>query len=100
MTRGKLSLLLATKILTPRIPPGLIDRPRLLGLVAQAQAKQLIVIKAPAGFGKTSLAVAWTERLRQSGNRVAWLALEVDDDEPARFLHYVAHALRRACNSV
>jgi len=100
VTPGKLPLLLTTKIVAPRVPPGLIDRPRLLRLVEQAQARQLILIRAPAGFGKTSLAIAWAQRLRQSGSRVAWLALDADDDEPARFLHYVVHALRRACNSV
>ena len=65
--------LLATKILPPRCAPGLIDRPRLLDLVAQVQTKQVAVIKAGPGFGKTSLAVAWAERLQQSGklNRLA-----------------------------
>ena len=98
MTPGKLPLLLTTKIAVPRVPLGLIDRPRLFRLVEEAQAKQFVVIKAPAGFGKTSLAIAWADRLRQSASRVAWLALDADDDEPARFLHYVVHALRRACN--
>jgi hypothetical protein len=50
--------LLATKILPPQCAPGLIDRPRLLDLIAQVQAKQVAVIQAGPGFGKTSLAVA------------------------------------------
>jgi LuxR family transcriptional regulator, maltose regulon positive regulatory protein len=100
MTPGKLPLLLTTKVVPPRMPPGLIDRPRLLALVEQAQRKQLILVRAPAGFGKSSLAIVWAEKLRQLGSRVAWLALDADDDEPARFLHYVVHSLRRACNSV
>jgi LuxR family maltose regulon positive regulatory protein len=82
--------LLATKILPPRCAPGLIDGPRLLDLVAQVETKQV------AGFGKTSLAVAWAERLQQSGKLIAWLALDADDDEPTRFLFYVSHALGRA----
>lgn len=100
MPEGKLPLLLTTKIVAPRVPPGLIDRPRLIELFEDAHCKRLIVIKAPAGFGKTSLAITWAERLRKEGNQVAWLALDADDDEPARFLYYVVHALRRACNSV
>ena len=51
---GKRSPFLATKILAPRCP-GLIDRPRLFALASQIPAKRLAVIKAPAGFGKTSL---------------------------------------------
>ncbi len=58
------------------------------------------MIKAGAGFGKTSLALSWAERLKQAGNLVAWLALDTDDDEPTRFLFYVSQALRRACASV
>jgi LuxR family transcriptional regulator, maltose regulon positive regulatory protein len=100
MSAGKLPLLLTTKVVAPRMPPGLIDRPRLLPLVEQAQCKQLILIRAPAGFGKSSLAIAWAERLRHCGSRVAWLALDAEDDEPARFLHYLVHSLRRACNSL
>ena len=100
MIAGKQPQLLATKFLPPRGSAGLIDRPRLVGLTAQLQEKQLTVIKAAAGFGKTSLALAWADDLRQSGNSVAWLALDPDDNEPTRFLFYVAHALRRGCNGV
>jgi LuxR family transcriptional regulator, maltose regulon positive regulatory protein len=92
--------LLATKILPPHCAPGLIDRPRLLDLIAQVQAKQVAVIQAGPGFGKTSLAVAWAERLQKSGKPIAWLTLDADDDEPARFLFYVSHALRRASDGV
>src|SRR6185437_6135879 len=45
-------------------------------------------------------AVAWAHQLRQSGSRVAWLGLDVDDDEPTRFLYYLVQALRRVCNTV
>jgi LuxR family transcriptional regulator, maltose regulon positive regulatory protein len=97
---GRPSLLLATKLLPPRLPTGLIDRPRLIELAARAEDKRLTVIKAPAGFGKTSLALAWLNRLRTSGAHVAWLSLDTDDDEPARFLHHLAQALRQACGNV
>ena len=73
MQASKRPQTIATKVLPPRCV-GLIERPRLLGLVTQVQAKRLSVIKAPAGFGKTSLAVAWADRLSQSGtvSRVAF----------------------------
>ena len=58
------------------------------------------MIKAPAGFGKTSLAAAWLQQLQQSGNAVAWLTIDPDDDEPTTFLFYVSHALQRACEVV
>ena len=90
MRAGKHPQAIATKVLPPRCV-GLIERPRLLELV-----KPLSVIKAPAGFGKTSLAVAWADRLLQSGNSVAWFSIDANDNEPTQFLFYVSHALHRA----
>jgi LuxR family maltose regulon positive regulatory protein len=92
--------ILATKILPPRSAPGMIDRPRLIDLISQVQIRRLTVIKAAAGFGKTCLAADWAERLRRSGNSVAWLSLDDDDDEPSRFLFSVAQVLQKVCASV
>jgi LuxR family maltose regulon positive regulatory protein len=96
---GKRLPFLVTKIVAPR-RSGLIDRPRLLTAVSQLLAKRVAVIKAPAGFGKTSLAASWAEWLGQRGSSVAWLTIDPDDDEPSRFLFYVAQALRRAAPEV
>jgi LuxR family transcriptional regulator, maltose regulon positive regulatory protein len=83
---------LATKVVPPRCE-GLIPRPRLLDIVSQLSGKRLAMIKAPAGFGKTSLAAAWSLELQQSGNAVGWLTIDSDDDEPATFIFYLCHAL-------
>src|SRR6202171_4986873 len=87
--------ILVTKIEPPRSIVGVMDRPRLLALLPLVRTKQLTVIKAPAGFGKTSVALAWAERLREADNRIAWLGLDPDDDVPTRLLYYAAHALKR-----
>ena len=93
--------LLATKILLPHCGPSLIDRPRLVGQLEQIQSKQVSLIRAGPGFGKTTLAVAWAEQLQQAGKLVAWVAFDDEDDEPHRFLFfYVSHALRRTTDSV
>jgi len=86
---------LATKVVAPRCF-GLIDRPRLLEVASRLPGKRLAVIKAPAGFGKTSLAATWSEWLRRQGSSVAWMSIDTDDDEPARFLLYMTQALQRA----
>jgi LuxR family maltose regulon positive regulatory protein len=95
-----LHLFLATKVVPPRLPADLIIRPRLAGLAERATSKRLTVIKAPAGFGKTSLAIIWLDRLRANGTHVAWLSLDAEDDDPARFLNGLGHALRHACANV
>jgi LuxR family maltose regulon positive regulatory protein len=96
---GKQLHFLTTKVVPPRFQ-GLIERPRLLGATSQLSGKRLAVLKAPAGFGKTSLAAAWVQRLQQDGNAVGWLTIDSDDDEPAVFLFYMSHALQRACEGV
>jgi len=75
---------------------GLIERPRLLELVTQVRTKRLSVIKAPAGFGKTSLAVEWAGRLAESGDSVAWFSIDANDNQATQFLFYVSQALQRA----
>jgi LuxR family maltose regulon positive regulatory protein len=90
---------LATKIVPARFR-GLVARPRLLAILSELPAKRLGVIKAPAGFGKSSLAAAWAEKLEQSGNCVGWMTIDSDDDEATRFLFYVSQALHHACPDV
>jgi hypothetical protein len=62
--------------------------------------KRVGVVKAPAGFGKSSLAAAWAEKLEQSGNAVGWLTIDSDDDEATRCLFYVSQALHHAWPNV
>jgi LuxR family maltose regulon positive regulatory protein len=90
---------LATKTVPARFR-GLVARPRLAAILSELPAKRLGVIKAPAGFGKSSLAATWAEKLEQSGNGVAWLNIDSDDDEATRFLFYVSQALHHACPDV
>lgn len=99
MPRGGQLPFLATKILPARFG-GLVARPRLLAILPELPAKRLGVIKAPAGFGKSSLAATWVETLEQNGDAVAWLTIDTDDDEATRFLFYVSQALHQACPDV
>ena len=87
----------ATKIVPRRLPAGLIARPRLIRFAAEVENKRLTVIKVPAGFGKTSLALTWLQPLRARGVLVAWLSLDDEDNEPVRFVYHLAQALRPAC---
>jgi LuxR family maltose regulon positive regulatory protein len=56
---------LVTKVVPPRCQ-GLIERPRLLAVASQLTEKRLAVIKAPAGFGKTSLLATWLPELQKA----------------------------------
>jgi LuxR family maltose regulon positive regulatory protein len=89
-----------TKLQPPRAGAQRIARVRLDELLAHASERLLTVIRAPGGFGKTTLALSWVEALRAKGEAVAWLSLDADDNEPLRFLHYTIRALREACKEI
>jgi LuxR family transcriptional regulator, maltose regulon positive regulatory protein len=84
--------LLATKLHIPRPRPGSLTRPGLLERLSEATARELTLVCAPAGFGKTTLLANWA---RGSRRPVAWLSLDHGDSDPARFWRYVAAALDR-----
>lgn len=56
----------------------------------------MTVIHAPAGYGKTTLAVQWLDVLRAGGASVAWLGLHRDDNAPHWFLSHLLDSVRRA----
>lgn len=53
--------------------------------------RNLTIVSAPAGFGKTSVLSAW---LADCPHPAAWLSLDEDDGDPLRFLNYVVAALQ------
>ncbi|MGE5288225.1 MAG: helix-turn-helix transcriptional regulator, partial [Micromonosporaceae bacterium] len=86
-------VLLATKLHVPRPRPGFVPRPRLVQALDAGLARRLILMCAPAGFGKTVLLADWA---RSGGHRVAWLSLDEADNDPARFWRHAVAALDRA----
>lgn len=81
--------ILRSKIKPPAPPAGTIDRPRLLDRILD-QDRSLVLLQAPAGYGKSVLAVQVHD---EEPDRTAWLYLEPEDTDPRRFCRYVAGAL-------
>ena len=91
--------LLETKLYLPRPRHGLVPRPRLQDRLHRGLSSRLMLVSAPAGFGKTTLLVDWMAAVsadRRARPRAAWLSLDADDNDPARFWTYVIAALRTA----
>ena len=86
--------LLTTKLYAPQARPDLVPRPRLGERLEEATASKLILVSAPAGYGKTTLLSEWRARRLGDGYPVAWVSLDGGDNDPARFLSYLVAALR------
>ena len=73
----------------PRRP--LVRRERLLHLLDAAVRRQLTLIVAPSGYGKTTLVAQWAALSR--GRRIGWLGLKGTEDDPDRFEQLLERAL-------
>jgi LuxR family transcriptional regulator, maltose regulon positive regulatory protein len=82
--------LLATKLHVPRTRPGFVVRPQLTDRLTKGTAGAIVLVCAPAGFGKSALLADWTRRDQRP---VAWLSLDEGDNDPARFWRHAAAAL-------
>jgi LuxR family maltose regulon positive regulatory protein len=82
---------IATKLFVPRVRRRLVVRERLSERLDSAADARLILLSAPAGFGKTTLLADWLDSHRDRA--VAWLSLDASDDDSGRFWSYVVKAL-------
>jgi LuxR family maltose regulon positive regulatory protein len=87
------SPIVSTKLIPPRSAGRLISRERLQEQMLKARRQRCIVLKGPAGCGKTSTLIAWRQALLPLGFDVAWLTLSADDNELTRFLDYLLASL-------
>jgi LuxR family maltose regulon positive regulatory protein len=87
------AVLLTTKLYLPHPQQGFVARPRLVDQMEEALARGIVLVCAPAGFGKTNLLADWARRGRHP---VAWLSLDSGDNDPARFWRHAVAALDRA----
>src|ERR1700727_2520020 len=80
------------KLRVPPLSAGVLNRPRVTGLIERAAAHPVTVITGPAGAGKTLACAIWAQSAARS-SRVAWLTLDEGDRDPSRFWPNVAPAL-------
>lgn len=86
--------ILTTKLYIPPLPSKVVVRSRLIKELTEGltTGRKLTLISAPAGFGKSTLVSAW---IMSSGWPAAWLSLDENDNDPARFQVYLISALQR-----
>lgn len=88
---------LATARFSPEVHNNkVIERPLLIERLTQQAHVQLILVEAPAGFGKTVVLDQWRRRWLQHGAVAAWLTLDEADTAAVELLDYIEQALRLA----
>jgi len=85
--------LIRTKLAPHRAARGLLDRPELIERLEAGAENPLALLRAPAGFGKTTLAGQWRQVLIGRGCDVVWISLDPDDADETQFLAYFLAAL-------
>jgi ATP/maltotriose-dependent transcriptional regulator MalT len=83
------------RLRTPRLPQGVVARPRLAATVARAHRYPVTLVEAPAGYGKTTFAVTMTAR-----GPVSWYGLTPADLDLQVFLVHLLAALEPLCPPV
>ena len=83
--------ILETKLRRPTGSTLLVVRPRLMERLTTSLDRKLILVSAPAGYGKTALISQWLE---PGQHTYAWLSLDGQDDDLATFLLYLVAAIR------
>src|SRR5262245_41684221 len=76
----------------PPAPADALRRPRLIELLSKLQHHKLLLLTAPAGFGKSVLAGAFAE---EETTPTAWLTLDATYDHPAQVLTHLVAAFQR-----
>lgn len=98
--------LLAVKLFVPQPRPDLTERGSLLARFEAGLRCPLTIVSAPAGFGKSTLVSMWIHHRESNAPasvpaseipQVAWLSLDVGDNEALRFWLYVISALKNSC---
>jgi LuxR family maltose regulon positive regulatory protein len=82
---------LLTKLHIPYRRQNLVPRPRLFEMLHLGLAHRLILISAPAGYGKSTIIGEW---IRETKTASAWVSLDEGDNDLVRFLDYCVAAIQ------
>ena len=91
--RARAEVLIETKLHPPAARREWVERRELIGQLAGSAAR-LVLVDAPAGFGKTTLVAQW---LAADARPFGWVSLDQGDDDPGRLWWHIACALKRTC---
>ena len=83
--------MLLTKLHIPPAGNNTVHRSELFDKLNAGLRRKLILVSAPAGFGKTTVISDW---INQNKIPTAWFSLDIGDNDPAVFLSYIISGIQ------
>ena len=80
----------ATPVAVPALYDGYVRRPHLVSRLRQAGDYRLVLVRAPAGYAKTSVLAEWAV---QDDRPFAWVSLGSKDNDATRLLNRLVEAI-------
>lgn len=90
------SYIVRSKLLPPALSASSIGRPRLENLGRLSDLPKVVLVSAPAGYGKTTVLAQWHAQFAGASAAAAWVSLDEDDRDTDSFLSHVIVALADA----
>ncbi len=87
--------LILSRVNIPQRRSDIVSRPRLIDLLNDVVEKRLVLVSAPAGYGKTTLLVDFAS---SNSMPFAWYSIDKLDQNPQRFLSYLTKAIQLKFN--
>jgi LuxR family maltose regulon positive regulatory protein len=88
-------VLMTSKLNPPTSRAAQVPRTCVVDKVLSASAARLLLVRAPAGFGKTTVMSQCMSRMEEQGMVTAWLTLDDADNDVSRFLWLLNAAVSR-----
>jgi LuxR family transcriptional regulator, maltose regulon positive regulatory protein len=83
--------MLLTKLHIPPVGNNVVHRSELFEKLNTGLSRKLILVSAPAGFGKTMLLSDW---INQNKIPTAWISIDNGDNDPVKFLNYIISGIQ------
>src|SRR2546423_14863685 len=78
--------LLSAKLTAPAALPRQVVRQAMVDAACTASGVKLVLLRAPAGFGKSTVMLQCRDRLQAAGVTTGWLTVDRADNDASRFL--------------
>lgn len=92
MDSTRVRQVIQTRITPPKAPKNVIARSGIVNLLLTSEGKKLVLVTAPAGFGKTTII---SEYIHRSPNITAWVHITPGINDVLDLITYITSSLKR-----